>query len=122
GLALGGGGGQGGEAALDDLLLAVPFGDLVGGRVGARRQVAQRRQHAAQLVQVFVPLAQRPGQGGVRVFEDDGVGAGGHRQAVLVVPQGEGAGLVSQPDLAVLEHPPVLVFEQRQQDLVLQRH
>src|SRR5262249_9673866 len=116
---VGAGGAQGGEAALDDLLLAVALGDLVGGRVGAGGQVAQGRQDAAQLAQVLVPVPQ-VGQGGEGVFEDGGVGAGGQGQAGRVSRKGEPPLLVGQPDLARLEHPAVLVLQEREEDLVLQ--
>ena len=59
---------QGGEAALDDFLLAVALGHLVGRQLGAGRQVAQGGQDAAQLAEVLVLLAELADQVGQRVL------------------------------------------------------
>lgn len=52
--------------------------------------------------------------------EDIAVGLGDDRQFVLVVADKKGAFLEDQAQFAVLQHPAVLVSQDRQQDLVLQ--
>src|SRR5262249_30479198 len=60
------------------------------------------------------------GQRGERSFEDAGVSAGRHGQPRLVVAEGEGPVGELQADLARLKHPAVLVFQERQENPVLQ--
>ena len=116
-----------GKPPLHHLLLAPPL--LLPGRIAlvALRQVLQRGEDAAQIVEVAArdilglarPRAPHPGvQLGQVQREDLRIGAGVHREAVVEVADLEPAALEEQLQLAALEHRAEAIAEQGQQHLV----
>jgi len=108
------------QPPLDDLLLAQPLLDPPGIGLGAPGQVLDRGQDATQLLEPRVLRAQTLDDRLEPVGQDLRVGPGGDRQARARVAQVEGAVHELERELLRLEHPAVLVGEDRQQHAVAQ--
>ncbi len=100
---------QPGQLAPEDLLVPVALDDalLVGGVGG--RQAAEGDGQAGQLV--------GPEQLG-RAPEEVVEGAGRHRHHVVEVADDEAAAVAVEAKVARLQHPPVVVAEEREEDLL----
>ena len=111
-------GGQGGQPALDHLLLALALGDLVGLGLRAAGKVADGGQDALILDERRIVGAQAAFQLLEPMPEDAGVAARGDREAAVEVVDEERPVVESQPELAGLEHLAVGVAQDREQHLV----
>ena len=100
--------------------LAVPLGDPLRRRVRVRRHLLQRRDDALELQQIRIRRAQMRGQ----LVEAGAIDAGClpriDRQLHVKVPQQQPSVPELELQLATLEHTPVLIPENRQQQLAPQ--
>ena len=108
------------QAPFGDFLLPVPLRNFFRIQFGPRRQITQRCQDALELLQVFVSFGQDTDQFLEGMPEDLGVGARGYRQLVVVIVEEKGALITVEPNFPAFQNPSILVFQEREENFVLQ--
>ena len=112
--------GQRSEAPLDDLLLALPFGDEGGVGLVAARQMLDRGEDALEFVESRVAGAELRLQLRQPVHEDKSVAARSDGEAVVEVADRERAGVVFELQLLRFEDLDVRFAEDRDEDAALE--
>src|SRR5262249_22488429 len=109
-----------GQAALDDLVLALAFGDLGGISVGSPGGVVDRGQDAL----IFQERRRGCFEAALQLLqsaaEDQGIAAGADRKAVIKVADMEGAGPIVELNLLGLERLAVRISQNGEENAFLE--
>src|SRR5438093_62647 len=108
------------QPLLDDFIFAVTLKHALGTAFIRARQMSQGGNDALQFHDMGVMSASKLYQVIQSVRQDPQIGSRCDRQGVIVIPHCKGAVLIRKRDLLILEHEPVEIAQDRQQDFIVQ--